>query len=110
MAAKPRTDEERRTWLQLSKLKSERDKLEHERHQLRRQLHAAISSGEYWQGPPQQELNERLEAVTRQWNAVINQIREIYDARRPPSALPSSQQSFVLGGRQEIGVIMTRLR
>ena len=109
MAAKPRTDDERRTWLQLSQLKSERDKLEHERHQLRHQLMGALFfSGP--QGPSPQELKERIAAVTRQWNAVISRIREIYDAGRPPSALPPSQQRFVLGGRQEIGVIMTRLR
>ena len=109
MAAKPRTDEERRTWLQLSQLKSERDKLEHERHQLRQQLMGALFFSEP-QGPSPQELKERIAAVTRQWNAVVSQIREIYDAGRPPSALPPSQQSFVLGGRQGIGVIMTRLR
>ena len=107
---KPRTDDERRAWLRLSKLKGERDKLEHERHQLRHQLMGAIFSGPSWPGPPLQELKERIAAVTRQWNAVISRIREIYDAGRPPSALPPSQQSFVLGGQQEVGVPMVRVR
>ena len=106
---KPHTDEERRTELRLLQLKGEQGRLQHERDRLRQQLMGALFfSGP--QGPSPQELKERIAAVTRQWNAVINQIREIYDAGRPPSALPPSQQSFVLGGRQEIGVIMTRLR
>ena len=42
---KPRTDDERRTWLQLSKLKGEQGRLEHERHQLRQQLMGASSQG-----------------------------------------------------------------
>ena len=106
---KPHTDEERRTELRLLQLKGEQGRLQHERDRLRQQLMGALFfSGP--QGPSPQELKERIAAVTRQWNAVVSQIREIYDAARPPSALPPSQQSFVLGGRQEIGVIMTRLR
>ena len=106
---KPHTDEERRTELRLLQLKGEQGRLQHERDRLRQQLMGALFfSGP--QGPSPQELKERIAAVTRQWNAVVSQIREIYDAGRPPSALPPSQQSFVLGGRQEIGVIMTRLR
>ena len=42
MPSKPRTDEERRAWLQLSRLKGERDRLQHERDQLRQQLMAAL--------------------------------------------------------------------
>ena len=107
---KPRTDEERRTWLQLSKLKSERDKLEHERDQLRGQLRAALVSGEYWTGPPAKELDAHLKAAIKQWNATVEEIRQIHDAGRPPSTLPPSPRSLIIGGRQEIGVPVMRVR
>jgi hypothetical protein len=107
---KPRTDDEHRTWLQLSKLKGEQGRLEYERHQLRRQLHAAISSGEYWQGPPPQELNARLEAVIKQWQRIVDEIRQIHDAGQPPPSLPASPQSLIMGGRQELGIPTMRVR
>ena len=107
---KPHTDEERRTELRLLQLKGEQGRLQHERDRLRQQLMGALFLGPSWEGPPPQELNERIAAVTRQWNAIISRIREIYDAGRPPSALPPSQQSFVLGGQQKVGVPMVRVR
>jgi hypothetical protein len=107
-AVKPRSDDERRTWLRLSKLTGERDKAEDERNQLRRQLLGAIASGPDWPGPPMQELRERLQAATATWNALIEEIRAIHDADRPPSVI--SKPPPIIGGILQTHVPVMRTR
>ena len=108
MPSKPRTDEERRAWLQLSRLKGERDRLQHERDQLRQQLMAALSLGDLWPGIPAQELRDRLTATVDAWEATVAGIRAVDAARR--GSAPVRVPEPIIGGRQEIGVIMTRIR
>jgi hypothetical protein len=105
---KPRTDEERRTWLQLRRLTRDRDTVEHERDQLRRQLLGAIASGPDWPGPPLQELKERLTAATAAWGALADEIRNIHDADHPPSTI--SQPPPILGGIVQTNVPIMRVR
>jgi hypothetical protein len=108
MATKLTTDEERRAWLQLRRLAGERDKAEYERNQLRRQLLGAIASGPDWPGPPLQELKARLEAATATWHALVDEIRDLHDADRPPSVI--STPPPVLGGVQLTHVPVMRVR
>jgi hypothetical protein len=108
MVAKPHTDEERRAWLRLSKLTGERNKVEQERHQLRRQLLGAIASGPDWPGPPLQELRERLQVASATWAALTEEIRSIHDAGRPPSVI--STPPPVIGGVQITHVPVMRIR
>jgi hypothetical protein len=108
MDAKPRTDEERRAWLRLSKLTGERDKVADERDRLRRQLRGAVASGADWPGPPPQELRGRLEAADASWAALVDEIRNIHDAGRPLSAI--SRPPPVIGGIVQVGVPIMRVR
>jgi hypothetical protein len=108
MTAKPRTDDDRRRWLQLSRLTGERNKIERERDQLRRQLLGAIASGPDWSGPPPQELRERLQAVTATWAALTEEIRSVHDAERPPSVI--SRPPPVIGGILQTHVPVMRTR
>jgi hypothetical protein len=108
MTVKLRTDEERRTWLQLCRLTGERDKLEHEQSQLRRQVWGAIVSGPDWLGPPLPELRERLTAVTATWVSLTEEIRDIHDADRPPTVIRKPPP--VIGGVQLTHVPVMRVR
>jgi hypothetical protein len=92
----------------LSRLTGERNKVEHEQHQVRRQLLGAIASGPDWPGQPLQELNERLKAATATWTALTEEIRTIHDADRPPSVI--STPPPVLGGVQVTHVPIMRVR
>jgi hypothetical protein len=108
MIAKLHTDEERRTWLRLRQLTGARDKAEHERDQLRRQLLGAIASGPDWPGPPPQELRARIQAVTATWSALVDEIRHIHDGGRPPSTI--SRAPPIIGGILRTSVPTMRIR
>jgi hypothetical protein len=87
MSAKPTTDDERRTWLRLRQLSGERDRAADERNQLRLQLRGAAFAGPAWPGPPVPELRARLEMANATWNRLVDEIRNIHDADRPPSLI-----------------------
>jgi hypothetical protein len=108
MTVKPRTDEERRTWLRLCRLTGERDKLEHEQSQLRRQVLGAIVSGPDWPGPPLRELNGRLRAASSAWAALVDEIRRAHDGDRPPMVIPQSPPT--VGGVLQVGVLAMRVK
>jgi hypothetical protein len=105
---KPRTDDERRRWLRLRQLTGERDKVEDERNQLRRQLLGAIASGPDWPGLPMPELKQRLRAANATWNALVEEIRDIHDADRPPPTI--SRSPPILGGILQTQVPVMRVR
>ena len=110
MPSKPRTDEERRAWLQLSRLKGARDRLQHERDQLRQQLMAALPwaiSGQVYlprcpgaEGPPHGD--GRCVGGNRR--------RDPGGGAARRGSAPVRVPEPIIGGRQGIGVIMTRIR
>jgi hypothetical protein len=108
MTAKLRTDDERRTWLRLNKLTGERNRVEREHDQLRRQLLGAIASGPDWPGQPLQELKARLEIVTATWGALSEEIRRAHDGDRPPIVIPQSPPT--VGGVLQVGVLVMRVK
>jgi hypothetical protein len=108
MAAEPRTDDERRAWLQLRRLTRERDEVADERDQLRRQLLGAIAAGSAWPGEPVPELREHLQAVSATWSALTEEIRRVHDADRPPSTI--SRAPPVIGGIVQTNVPIMRVR
>ena len=97
-----------KVWLRLSTLQSERDRLAHERDQLRSQLHAAISAGAWWTGTMPQAIEQQLRETVRQWHAVVAEIRTITD--KPAAEILPDQASLIMGGQQVTQLVRTRLR
>jgi hypothetical protein len=65
--------------MQLSNLRYEADRLTHQRRELQREFAAIIADPlrAGWNEPEAAELDGRIREVNREWNATVDQIRDL---------------------------------